>query len=294
VDVDMGRKKESVLVIGLGEIGQPIFEILKESGHFIVYGFDVDERKMRKLGQNAEFLPKHVDVMHICIPCVSKEQFTETTIEYANKFKPKLIIIESTVPPGTTFQIYEKCKHTIVHSPVYGTHKNPEYMRWEIRRWTKIIGGVDAKSAKMASQHFKKAGIKTRILKSPVETELTKLFETIYSAWMIVFFQEMHRISRFFGADFDEIVSAIGEIHRVRLDRPIWYPGVIGGHCLIPNTELLLKVYDSEFLRLILKSNEKRKEEIKDETVRLEVEKVKKRVQALKKELIERLSCVKS
>jgi len=55
------------------------------------------------------------------------------------------------------------------------------------------------------------------------------------------------------------------------------FPGVISGHCLIPNTELLLKEYDSEFLRLILKSNEKRKYEMLDENVGKEVEKVMKR-----------------
>ncbi|MCK4481926.1 hypothetical protein KAU55_01775, partial [Candidatus Bathyarchaeota archaeon] len=70
-------------------------------------------------------------------------------------------------------------------------------------------------------------------------------------------------------------------------DRPIHFPDVIGGHCLIPNTELLLKNYDSEFLRLILESNEKRKEEIKDEDVRREVDKVKKRVQELEKWLVQ-------
>jgi len=46
---------------------------------------------------------------------------------------------------------------------------------------------------------------------------------------------------------------------------------------------LLLESYDSEFLRLILGSNEKRKEEIEDEDVRREVEKIKKRVEALEK-----------
>jgi hypothetical protein len=59
------------------------------------------------------------------------------------------------------------------------------------------------------------------------------------------------------------------------------FPGVIGGHCIIPNTELLLRSYDSELLRLILKSNEKRKEEIKKESVRREVDRVKKRVEVL-------------
>ena len=63
------------------------------------------------------------------------------------------------------------------------------------------------------------------------------------------------------------------------------FPGVIGGHCLIPNTELLLDAYDSEFLRLILKSNEKRKQEVKDKTVQAEVKKVSARAVALEKEL---------
>jgi hypothetical protein len=63
------------------------------------------------------------------------------------------------------------------------------------------------------------------------------------------------------------------------------FPGVIGGHCLIPNTELLLNAYDSEFLRLILMSNEKRKEEVKDKAVQAEIQKVAARAVALEKEL---------
>jgi len=96
----------------------------------------------------------------------------------------------------------------------------------------------------------------------------------------------MHRISRHFGADFDNVVDFLEDDHRVRFDRPIHFPAVIGGHCLIPNAELLLKSFDSPFLRLILKSNEMRKEEIKDESVSREVEKVRKRVEALEKWLL--------
>jgi len=59
---------------------------------------------------------------------------------------------------------------------------------------------------------------------------------------------------------------------------------------LIPNTELLLNAYDSEFLRLILKSNEKRKEEIKDRGVQKEVEKVSKRAEALERELMNKIT----
>lgn len=283
------KNKETVLVIGLGEIGRPIFEVLKESGKFKIYGFDLDETKMQALGQTSENLPKKVDVIHMCIPCNSQEKFVEAVVQYATKYGPRLLVVNSTIPPKTTTKIHEKCKCLVAHSPVYGTHRNIEYMKWEIRRWTKIVGGVNPEAAQATSKHFRKAGVKTTILSGPLETELTKLFETIYTAWMITFFQEMQRITRYFQADFEDIVRAIGEIHRTRLDRPIWYPGVIGGHCLIPNTELLLSVYDSEFLHLILKSNEKRKMEIKDQRVSEEVEKVRKRAEALQKELMNKL-----
>jgi hypothetical protein len=81
------------------------------------------------------------------------------------------------------------------------------------------------------------------------------------------------------------VVDFIEDTHLVRLDRPVMFPGAIGGHCLIPNTQLLLKAYDSEFLRLILESNSKREKEIADKTVKREIEKVKRRVEALEKKL---------
>jgi hypothetical protein len=102
---------------------------------------------------------------------------------------------------------------------------------------------------------------------------------------MIACFQEMHRISRAFGADFDETVDFLEDTHRLRFDRPVMFPGVIGGHCLIPNVELLLDAYDSEFLRLILRSNEKRREEVRDKAVQAEVKKVAARSVSLEKEL---------
>ena len=149
----------------------------------------------------------------------------------------------------------------------------------------KICWGANADAAVAACAHFEKLGLKVKVLKSSTETELAKLFETTYRAWMIACFQEMHRISKAFDADFNETVDFLEDTHRLRFDRPVMFPGVIGGHCLIPNTELLLDCYDSEFLRLILKSNEKRKEEIKDKTIRAEAEKVAARAEALENEL---------
>jgi UDP-N-acetyl-D-mannosaminuronate dehydrogenase len=279
--------KERVLVVGLGEVGRPLFELLRESGKFEVYGFDLDAEKMRSIGQSEDALPPAVDVMHVCIPCVDKEDFVNSVVGYVGRFKPKLVIVNSTVAPGTTFEIYKRLRDSclVAHSPVRGVHKSLDYMKWELKRWTKYIGGVNEESAEKAKKHFEKLGLKTKVLKGCLETELAKLFETTYRAWMIACFQEMHRISRYFGADFDDITDFIEDTHRVRLDRPVMFPDVIGGHCLIPNVVLLLKSYDSKFLRLILESNEKREEEIRDERVYEEVKRVMKRVETFQKHL---------
>ena len=280
--------KETVLVVGLGEIGRAFFELLKEKDSLTVYGLDLDKRKMHATNQDQSKLPKEVDTMHICLPCKEQTKFVTTIASYIKQFKPKLLIVNSTVPPGTTRKIQQSCKCLVAHSPARGVHKSPEHMKWEMKRWTKYVGGANAKAAEAACKHFEKIGLKVKVLKSCAETELAKLFETTYRAWMIACFQEMHRISQAFEADFDQVVDFLEDTHRVRLDRPIMFPGFIGGHCLIQNTELLLKSYDSEFLRLILKSNQERKEELKDEKIRKEAEKIADRAEALESELGEK------
>jgi UDP-N-acetyl-D-mannosaminuronate dehydrogenase len=278
--------KETVLVIGLGEIGYTLFALLnEEKKSFAVYGLDLDETKMRQLNQSSKKFPSQIGTMHVCLPCSNQQNFADVVVGYVEEFKPKLVIINSTVPPGTTMKVAQRCKCLVAHSPARGVHKNAEHMKWEMRRWTKYVGGASPVAAQAARGHFEKLNLKVKVLKSCTETELAKLFETTYRAWMIACFQEMHRISRAFGADFNETVDFLEDTHRLRFDRPVMFPGVIGGHCLIPNTELLLKAYDSEFLRLILESNEKRKKEVKDKTVKAEVEKVAARAEALEKDL---------
>ena len=161
-------------------------------------------------------------------------------------------------------------------------HKTPNSMKRDIKFWTKYIGGVTPEAAKLTQKHFQKLGLKTKLLKSPTETELAKLFETIYMAWMIAGFQEMHRITRYFNADFDQVIDMLDDIHRADFNKPVHYPDVIGGHCLIPNTELLSKYYPSKMLQFIIESNEKRKEEVKNPEIRKDLEKIRERVEKLR------------
>jgi len=277
--------KEPVLIVGLGEVGLALYSLLNDSSKFEVYGIDIDRQRMKNIKEPDTNSTRNIEVMHICYPCLDQQQFIKITLDYIREFKPRLTIIESTVIPGTTQKIYEATKTSLVHSPVRGMHKTLETMKKDILYWTKFVGGTTVDSAEVARNHFEKLGLKVTVLRSSLETELAKILDTTYKAWLIVCFQEMHRISRALGADFDEVTSVIEDGHRGILDRPINYPDVIGGHCLIQNTELLLRSYESKLVELILESNEKRKDEVTEKAIREDIEKIRKRVKTLDKDL---------
>ena len=275
-----------MLVVGLGEIGHTLFTLYKEkNAEFAVYGLDLDEAKMQMLNQSKEVVPSQVDVLQVCLPCGNPDRFAQIVADYAKQYKPTLIVNNSTVPPGTTLKVAEQCRCLTVHSPSRGVHITAEHMLWEMKRWPKYVGGATPEASEVAKTHFGKLGLTVKVLNGCTETELAKLFETTYRAWMITCFQEMHRISRKHGADFNDLLDFLEDTHRQRLDRPIMFPGVIGGHCLIPNTELLLKSYESNLLRLILESNEKRKAEMENPEIYAEAKKVATRAEKLEKDL---------
>ncbi len=295
---------QSVLVIGLGEIGGTIFSVLKESGKFDIYGIDLDKKKVEECGaveplsQVKKSPANKLDVLHICIPVPSKNKFIDISKGYIEKYNPKLTIINSTVPIGTTIELYKQCGGLIAHSPCRGVHKNKEYMKKEFSRWTKYVGGATPEAGKAAEEHFILAGLKTKQLANCSDTEFAKLFETTYRTWMITFFQKMHRLARKYNTanpdlkiNFDETVDFIEDTHQVRHDRPVMFPDVIGGHCLLPNSKLMLGDLEPEMLKLILESNELQIEEMKDPKIAAETKKVAKRVSKFEGEQDKQVMC---
>jgi UDP-N-acetyl-D-mannosaminuronate dehydrogenase len=296
------KSVQSVLVIGLGEIGRTVFDVLNESGNFQLYGVDVDKSKMKEL--EATEPPKDqssanlVDVIDICIPVSNKNKFLEISKAYILKYHPKLTIINSTVPIGTTMELYKQCGGLIAHSPCRGVHKNREYMKKEFKRWAKYVGGATHEAGAAAQEHFELAGLRTKQLANCTDTEFAKLFETTYRTWMIVFFQKMNRLARKYSAsnpdlkiDFDETVDFIEDTHRQRHDRPVMFPDVIGGHCLLPNSRLMLEELEPEMLQFIMESNELQIEEMKDPKISAETQKVVKRVSKFESEQDKKVMC---
>jgi len=73
-----------------------------------VYGLDINATRMQSIEQNQNMIPSKVDIIHICIPFKNQEKFLKIVNLYATKYKPTLLIINSTVTPGTTQKVYEQ------------------------------------------------------------------------------------------------------------------------------------------------------------------------------------------
>jgi UDP-N-acetyl-D-mannosaminuronate dehydrogenase len=289
---------QSVLVIGLGEIGGTVFGILKDSENFQVYGVEVDKKKMEDVGAEEPPLHQAVDVLDVCIPVPKKNKFIAITKEYIEKYHPKLTVINSTVPIGTTMELYKQCGGLIAHSPCRGVHRNKEYMIKEFKRWTKYVGGATSEAGAAAQEHFELAGLKTKVLANCSDTEFAKLFETTYRTWMIVFFQKMQQLANKYNSstpdlkiEFNETVDFIEDTHRQRHDRPVMFPDAIGGHCLLPNSKLLLEDLEPEMLKFITESNQTQIKEMKDPQVAAESKKVAKRVSKFEGEQDKQVLC---
>jgi UDP-N-acetyl-D-mannosaminuronate dehydrogenase len=103
--------------------------------------------------------------------------------------------------------------------------------------------------------------MKTRPIGAPETLELAKLAETTYFGVIIAFAQELNRYANTVGADYEEATSFFEEVEF--LPRVKYYPGFIGGHCVVPNMNLLLRIAPAGLLEAALKSNELRAEETK-------------------------------
>jgi len=244
-----------ILIVGYGEVGKPLFEVVR-GVYPEVEWLDVEDKKV-------EMNP---DIMHITYPEQTRADFVSSSLRYIERFSPKLVLVETTVSPGTTLEVCRNLgkKVLLCHSPVRGNIS--EGMKRGLLQYTKFIGPVSPEAGAKAKEYYETLGMKTYICSSPLETEMGKIFETTYRGLMMSWFQEIHRICRQLEAQYDQVVEFVGSTEREgKQARPVFHPGVIGGHCIIPNAEKLLSVCRSEFAEALLNSNRKRQQELSHE-----------------------------
>ena len=254
------QKKQ--VIVGLGEIGSPILKLISQSSSVI--GYDINPKLINKtLVKRYEHLQSAF--LHICIPY--NDKFILNIILNYKKFKPEGIIIHSTIRPYTTKKLQEKLSVPVIYSATRGVHKR---MLKDLQRYTKFFA-IEKNAPKRnwaitAYQNLmKKCGVTTKQISTPLTLELAKIVvDTSYYGWLINYAQLSNMIAKEHNVNYDEMWSFADEIHKFLGNRPKMFPGFIGGHCVIPNLDLindstlnLIKDINSDYSKILRRRKQK-------------------------------------
>lgn len=241
------------LIVGAGEVGKALKEVVSK-----LHGTLIRDIEPIDIGDNK------IEVLHICYP--EGPGFVENTNKYIDLYKPSLTIINSSVSIGTCDRLGDK----IVYSPIRGRHmRNGQFsLAQDIRLFVKFVFCKDAFKRDMACAYFEDCGLTCYSFKYPNAGEALKLLSNIHMGIEIAWRQEVQRILKEFDVQastyelweetYAQGYEKTGDSHLIR---PRMSPNPIGGHCIIPCTEILAKQFPSKILDFILESNEKTKTE---------------------------------
>jgi len=264
-------KNKTICVIGLGYIGLPTACYLAKAGYKVV-GFDVDKKKISKLekgelpfkepgieklfkkvSKNLLFSSRikeaNVFVISVPTPITGKKkanlEFVKKAAEDINKVikDRNLVIIESTVPPGTAEKVvlpilkkgHENYRIYLSHAPERAI---PGKTLREMIMNDRIIGGIDKKSTILTKEIYS-SFVRGKIYSTNNTTaEFVKLIENTYRDVNISFANELAKICDEIGINIWE-ARKLANLHpRVNIHLP--GPGV-GGHCISVDPWFLVK-----------------------------------------------------
>lgn len=255
----------NVVVLGLGYIGLPTAAMLANAGHSVV-GVDVDERLLRDIrsgcGHIAEIdvrafavsalssgalavsssVPYGADAYIICVPTPTREHkpdlryVEQASATVAARVKDgALIILESTVPPGTVENVVLSALETAGKSPdrVHVAHCPerviPGQTLDELRHNARVIGGrktVDAEYALDLYASFCQGELCVTDCRT---AELVKVVENTFRDVNLAFANELALVAEALNVDAWEVIRLANKHPRVNVLNP--GPGV-GGHCI--------------------------------------------------------------
>ncbi|MDO8686658.1 MAG: hypothetical protein Q7K11_00410 [Candidatus Berkelbacteria bacterium] len=251
----MVKRDDLIGILGYGEVGQAIAKFYRNP-------------RIKDLKRDDGL--KGVEILHICLPWTT--DFVKIAKKEIQSVKPKLAIIHSTVPVGTTkklsLNLPKGLGGMIVHSPVRGVHPK---LYQGIKTFVKYIGADNKKAGELAKKHLESLGIKTKVFIPSVTTEIGKLLDTTYYGLIIAWHGEMEKICRKYGIDFEKAVTDFNQTYnegykklgKLNVIRPTLYPpkGGCGGHCIVPNAKILRKFFKSKAIDLVLEYQPKKKKQ---------------------------------
>jgi len=228
------------LIIGFGEVGKALYEVLKEYHDITI----IDRNN-----QNTQI--ENVEIMHITFPY--SNEFEKEVSKYQQLYNPRYTVIHSTTPVGTCRKLNS------LHSPVRGKHP---YLSKSLLTFEKMLGGENSDEV---ADYFRRAGIKILLFRKQETSELAKLLDTLYYGVCIEFAKEVERLCNKHKVPFSEVYvlsnmsynEGYERLNCPEFIRPVLLPlqKKIGGHCVLENTELV----DSLFAEFIKKLNSSEK-----------------------------------
>lgn len=246
----INRKQLSVGVVGVGYVGRALVEGMSTSG-IKSYGFDIDKEKPKKIN-DSNFTPvkalnqlSKCEVICICVP-TPVDEFGKPDLNYLSKAceevssltrKPRLVIIESTVAPGTlrnfVLPIFENKDVWLgenFYLAISPERIDPGNTNFNIINTPKVVGGINDLSTNLANQFYATFIEKVVPTSSPEVAELSKMFENTFRLVNISLANEIKEYADLANIDFWEVINAAATKPYGFMPH---YPGPgAGGHCI--------------------------------------------------------------
>ena len=203
-----------------------------------VLTYDLDDSKCNTTKQK---LLENSEIIFVCLPTPMNSDgscnlnIVESVIKELNIIGEYLVVIKSTIPPGTTEKFNDKYKNIdIVFNPEFLTEANAVD---DFENQTRIILGGSKKGTTKLKQIYSSIFRKTsKIIKTDSRTaELIKYVTNAYLANKVSFANEIYQICGGLDLDYDKIIEYATYDERLGLSH--WgVPGPdgdfgYGGHC---------------------------------------------------------------
>lgn len=243
--------KYNIGIIGQGFVGNAIYQKFKN--YFSVSTYDLDETK-RTTNTLIEVVESS-EVVFVCVPTPMKlsDESCDTSIvesvihEIDAINKDVIVVIKSTIPPGTTELFNTKFKNvTIIFNPEFLTEANAVH---DFENQSKIILGGPRKGTTLLKQIYSLVFPTTPIIKTgSTHAEMVKYLTNSFLATKVSFANEMYQICDKLGLDYDKVIEYA--THDGRLGKSHWaVPGPdgdfgYGGHCFPKDVKALIQVAD--------------------------------------------------
>lgn len=195
---------KKIAVIGLGRVGKAFSEYV--SNVYEVVGYDPKEHD--------SYPSQEIDSCELGVVCVPTPMLPDgrcdtSIVESAvEKLQCPLILIKSTVAPGTTDYLREKYGKRICFSPEYigeSAYHNPIYKSMEDVPFL-IVGGDETDASAIFEVLELAAGPHCHYFRcTAIEAELIKYMENSFFATKVAFVNEFYNIAKLFGANWHTV-----------------------------------------------------------------------------------------